>query len=241
MRTDVKVAAISFAIVLGACNSRQEQATGLSEDLKRDLAAAAAPAGDLATAPRAYERTRFVSDVEMNRAKKPVPKPVASKRKTKPAPRPEPVSKPAEDVVSDPTVASNEAITPAPAPVAAPTSSTPEPAVVAQQPTDEPVPGPQPAIPGRGDDGRSVGQGGIGERRSGGGLGGLLGGIIGAVVIRGGHGGIDKCDPRTDGRRRGGMIIGGGMMGGPDLGMPLPAGRPTFPTRLHRSPVYTRL
>ena len=79
MRTDVKVAAISFAVVLGACNSRQEKATGLSEDLKRDLAAASAP-GDLATAPRAYERTRFVSEVEMNRANKPVPKVVASKR-----------------------------------------------------------------------------------------------------------------------------------------------------------------
>ena len=82
MRTDVKVAAISFAVVLGACNTRQEQATGLSEDLKRDLAAAAAPAGDLATAPTAYQRTRFVSDVEMNRAKKPAPKGVASRRKT---------------------------------------------------------------------------------------------------------------------------------------------------------------
>ena len=56
---------------------------------------------------------------------------------------------------------------------------------------------------GRGDDGRSVGQGGIGERRSGGGLGGVLAGIIGAVVIRGGHGGIDNCDPRIDGRRTG--------------------------------------
>ena len=88
MRTDVKVAAISFAVVLGAC-SRQEQSTGLSDDLKRDLAAAAAPAGDLATAPTAYQRTRFVSDVEMNRAKKPTPRPVAAKRKSKPVHRPE--------------------------------------------------------------------------------------------------------------------------------------------------------
>jgi hypothetical protein len=55
------------------------------------------------------------------------------------------------------------------------------------------------------------------------------GAATGAVVIRGGHGGIDKCDPRTDGRRRGGM---GGMMDRPDFGMPVPMGRPTFPSRL---------
>jgi hypothetical protein len=50
----------------------------------------------------------------------------------------------------------------------------------------------------------------------------MLGGIIGAVVIRGGHGGRDKCDPRTD--RRGGIVIARG----PDLSMPLPTGQ-TFP------------
>jgi hypothetical protein len=228
MRTDVKVAVISFAVVLGACSSHKEQSTGLSEDLKRDLAAASAPAGDLAVAPRSYERTRFVSDVEMSRSKTPAPRAVATKRKTQPVRRAEPVSRPAADVVDEPTVASNEAPAPAPAPVASPSTSS-APVVIAQQP-DEPVPGPSmPATTGRGDDGRGVGQGGIGDRSSGGGLGGILGGIIGAVVIRGGHGGVDKCDPRTDGRRRGGM---GGMNDRPDFGLPLPQGRPTFPSRL---------
>ena len=227
MRTDVKVAAISFAVVLGACNSRQEQATGLSEDLKRDLAAAAAP-GDLATAPSAYQRTRFVSDMEMNRARKPAPKLVASKRKTAPVRRAEAVSRPADDAVAEPNVASNEERAPAPAPVSAPEAINTDPVVIAQQPSEPSAPAPAPSA-GRGDDGRSVGQGGIGDRSAGGGLGGILGGIIGAVVIRGGHGGIDKCDPRTDGRRRGGM---GGMMDRPDFGMPVPMGRPTFPSRL---------
>ncbi|PYP81812.1 MAG: hypothetical protein DMD35_00175 [Gemmatimonadetes bacterium] len=230
MRTEVKVAAISFALVLGACGKRQEQATGLSDDLKRDLEVASSSSGDLATAPRSYERTRFVSDVEMSRANKPAPRPVATKRHTAPVRRPERVSKPAADVVDEPTVASNEAPAPAPTPVASATTNPPEPTVIAQQPTEEPAPAPAPANGGRGDDGRSVGQGGIGERGHGGGLGGLLGGIIGAVVIRGGHGGVDKCDPRTDGRRR------GGMMDRPDFGLPLPTGRPTFPTRM-----YTRL
>jgi hypothetical protein len=59
-----------------------------------------------------------------------------------------------------------------------------------------------------------------------GGLGGILGGIIGGVVIRGGHGGVDKCDPRTDGR--GGRPP---IFDQPNTGLPLPSGRgfPTIP------------
>jgi outer membrane biosynthesis protein TonB len=234
MRTDVKVAAIAFGVLLVACSdTRQEQTTGLSEDLKRDLAAAAAP-GDLATAPRSYERTRFVSDIELSRTtKSPTPKMVATKRRTKPVRRAEAVSRPAPDVVEEPTVASDEAMSPAPAPAPAPTTE-PEPTVIAQQPAEPSAPASAPTA-GRGDDGRSVGQGGIGERARGGGLGGVLGGIIGAVVIRGGHGGIDHCDPRVDARRRGRMGGPGGM-GGVLVerpgGLPLPGGRPTFPTRL---------
>jgi len=224
MRTDVKVAALSLAVILGACDKRQEQATGLPEDLKRDLAAASA-AGDLATAPRAYEPTRFVSAVEMARVKAPAPRPVASKRRTAPVRRPEPVRKPAEEVVEEPTVASNEAPAPESAPVAIATETAPEPIVIVQQPTAETAPAPIPVSNGPADDGRSVGEGGIGERRPGGGIGGILGGI-GGVIIRGGIGGVDKCDPRTDGRRgRGGVIARR-----PDFGMPSPVGRPTFPS-----------
>jgi hypothetical protein len=235
MRTDVKVAAISLAVVLGACSSRQDKSTGLSEDLKRDLAAASGPAGDLTTAPRAYERTRFVSEVEMARVKTPVSHAVASKHRSPPVLRAEPVKKPAADVVAEPTVASTEASAPAPAPVAAPEAISTDPVVIAQQPSEPSAPARAPS-PGRGDDGRSVGQGGIGERHGGGGLGGLFGGIIGAVVIRGGHGGVDKCDPRTDGRRGGGGVF----IHGPDFGMPVPTGGTTFPTRRY-SPLYTRL
>src|SRR5687767_13710169 len=123
MRTDVKVAAISFGVLLVACSdTRKEQTTGLSEDLKRDLAAAAAP-GDLATAPRSYERTRFVSDIELARTtKSPTPKLVATKRRTKPVRRAEAIERPASDVVEDPIVASDDAMAPAPAPASAPTS-----------------------------------------------------------------------------------------------------------------------
>ena len=133
---------------------------------------------------------------------------------------------PAEEVVEEPTVASNDAPALEPAPVAVATETAPEPIVIVQQPTAETAPAPIPVSSGPADDGRSVGEGGIGERRPGGGVGGLLGGIIGAVVIRGGHGGVDKCDPRTDGRRgRGGVIARR-----PVFGMPSPVGRPTFPS-----------
>lgn len=225
MRTDVKVATLSLAVFLGACNARQEPVAGLSEDLKKDLAVASS-ASDLATAPQSYQRARFVSDVEMSsRTKLPAPKLVASKRRTKPVKRPVPVAKPpVNDVVEDPAVAANEELAPAPAATPAETS-TPEPVVIVQQPTEERAPEPAPASTGRGDDGRSVGEGGIGDRSTGRGIGGMLGGIIGAVVIRGGIGGVDKCDPRTDGRRRGGV-----MVHRPDFGMPSPAGRPTFPS-----------
>jgi hypothetical protein len=67
----------------------------------------------------------------------------------------------------------------------------------------------------------------VGDRGHGGGLGGLLGGLIGAVIIRGGHGGIDKCDPRTDGRANPTVIDR------PDFGMPLPTGQ-TFPRSRQR-------
>ena len=130
-------------------------------------------------------------------------------------------------MVEDPNVAANEAMAPAPAPTPAPTSE-PEPTVIAQQPAEPMTPAPTPTS---GRDGDS----GIGERRRGGGLGGVLAGVIGAVVIRGGHGGIDHCDPRIDARRRGRMGGPGGMGGvlveRPGA-LPLPSGRPTFPTRL---------
>ena len=228
MRTGLKVAAISFAVVLGACNTRQEKASGLSEDLKRDLAAAAAP-GDLAGAPSAFQPMRFVSKAEMTRSTTPTPRLVATKRKTPKAIRAEAVKKRAPEVVADETVKSDEAMAPAPTPLAAPNATEEQPVAIVQQPTPEPAPTTTPSNTGRGDEGQGEGQGGIGDRGRGGGLGGILGGIIGAVVIRGGHGGVDKCDPRTDGRRRGGI---GGVLDRPDFGLPLPTGRPTFPSRL---------
>ena len=75
-------------------------------------------------------------------------------------------------------------------PAAAPA---PEPVVVATQPSPEPTQAPV----------GNTGEGSAGGRGNrGGGWGGIIGGIIGSVIIRGGMGGEDHCDPRHDGRNR---------------------------------------
>jgi hypothetical protein len=212
MRTNWKVSALSLVLVLGACSRREESAAALPDDLKKDLAVASASGGDLAIAPQGYQRARFVSAIEQSRAAQPARRPKsahhalhamvthvsASATTTDAAPEP------AMDVASE-----------APEPVATPAETAPEPtAEVAPHPSPEPV--------------RQAGASeeiGAGDRGRGSGLGGLLGGIIGAVVIRGGHGGIDKCDPRHEGR--GGTTI---VVGRPDFGgYPVPIGQPTFP------------
>lgn len=220
MRTDLKVATLSLAVLVGACGSEKQQSAALPDDLQKDLAVASAAAPGLATAPNSYKPMEVVSSVERAKTAAPMKRPVATKRRTPPVKRAAPVSKPAEDVAEEPAVATTTPTpiaTEAPEPVEQAPVPAPEPQVVAQQPSDEPAP------VGRGNGGS--GDEGIGAGRSGGGLGGILGGIIGAVVLRGGHGGVDKCDPRTDGRRRG---RGGIIMGRPDFGLPLPTGS-TFP------------
>jgi hypothetical protein len=222
MRTDLKVASLSFALVLSACGRREEPTTALSDDLKRDLAVASATAGDLATAPQSYQRMRFVSDAERSVKTAPAHRPSVAKRPPRSIVRKNPSAEPTPAPTREPDVTT---VAMAPAPVPASEAPIPEPVVIAQRPTPDYTPSNIPAsLPS---------DGGIGERRRGGGvggLGGILGGIIGGVVIRGGHGGVDKCDPRTDGR--GGRPP---IFDQPNTGMPLPTGRnfPTIPIGRH--------
>jgi hypothetical protein len=217
MRMELKAATLTLAVLLGACSRREEPTATLSDDLKRDLAAASAP-GDLAVAPQSYQRMRFVSDAERTRAAQPAKRPKVTRNPIRPTVRRAPKAETVADVSTAKEAVAEAPAQPAPAePVSAPL---PEPMVIAQRPTPDPV-----YVPSRG----SPGDGGMGERgRNGGigGIGGILGGIFTGVVIRGGHGGVDKCDPRTDGRGRGGVIDR------PVFGMPVPTGRTTFPTRL---------
>jgi hypothetical protein len=210
-----KVTTLTLVLVLvGACSKRSEQAATLPDDLKRDLAAASPSVGDLASAPQRFQPTRFVSSVEQAHTATPEKRTVLAHHRTKPQPVRRPAPQVATEAVPEPVDA---VVAEAPAPVSTPEAPTPEPTVIAHQPTSEPTSAPSPAPVGSG------GEVGGGQRGHGGGWGGLLGGLIGAVVIRGGIGGVDKCDPRTDGRARPTVIDR------PDFGMPIPTGQPTFP------------
>ncbi|MEO8620437.1 MAG: hypothetical protein ABI625_05180 [bacterium] len=68
MRMKGNVTILSLALVLSACSKRQEPTAALSDDLKKDLAAASASTKDLVAAPQNYQRMRFVSAIEQSEA-----------------------------------------------------------------------------------------------------------------------------------------------------------------------------
>lgn len=212
-----KLMIVALGLGAIACSTKQEQSATIDADLQKDLAVAGAADSGLVLASVDYKPMRFVSAVEQvqpavpSKKPSPAPKPARTSRrhpthKATPAPAPAPEPQ---------VVAEAEAPEPEPQPVETPAPAPePEPVVIAQQPSPEPSHAPV----GSGSEG-NVGRGG-----SGGGWGGIIGGIIGSVVIRGGMGGVDHCDPRTDGRVRpsypsipvsrmpvigGGRVIGG--------------------------------
>lgn len=212
MRTDWKVTTLTLAILLGACSKRPEQNATLPADLEQDLAKTAAANGELATAPRNFQPMRFVSAVEQSRPGVPAKRPATSHQHAHATSSHTPAPEPAVALAEQTAEIASTSESAAPEPVAAPKA--------APQPAD--MGATIPSMPSSDGTGAS-GDVGAGSRGEGSGLGGLLGGIIGAVVIRGGHGGIDKCDPRTDGRMHPPIV------GRPDFGLPLPTGAPTFP------------
>jgi hypothetical protein len=213
MRTEATVATLSLALLLGGCSKRPEPTASLPDDLKKDLAAASAASGDLATAPANYKRMRFVSDIEMAKASVPAKRPKVSHKHERMAASHGQGSEASNVALNQVASMASQA----PAPISTPEAPAVEgPIAVAGRP--------KPAEPMIMPTGSSDG-GGAAEHGHGGGIGEIIGGIFGGVVIRGGRGGTDKCDPRTDGRR------GGTITDRPDFGMPIPTGGPTFPRR----------
>jgi hypothetical protein len=195
----VKALVLPVAALAVACGrgTSSEQPT-LSADLKRDLDAASASSVELASTARDYQPARFVSAIESPRTaepvrrrnvRRPVARPVAqTEEQTAKAPDPAPE---ATVQVAEPDPAPTEALAPA---IETPTN-------VAVTPRPTPV-GAAPAA-------TDVGTGGVGSGSGGGGLGGIgeaIGTIIGVAVVRGGRGGVDHCDPRTDRRPTNGPI-----------------------------------
>ena len=172
MRTIVRLAGITGALAVAACSGKD---IAVSDDFKKDLelASASSPINLAESQPAA----QIVSSIE--RTAPPALRRVAQSQrvvKHRPAPRatPAPVEVEQADV--------SEEVEPAPMEVS------PTPA----EPAPLPSPRPQPVASSGGD----LGEGPIGRDDG----AATIGTIIG-VVLRGGHGGIDECDPRTDGRR----------------------------------------
>ncbi|MEO8193076.1 MAG: hypothetical protein ABI681_04440 [Gemmatimonadales bacterium] len=212
MRTIVKLAGMAGALALAACSGKD---TAMNDDLKADLARAST--GSEITLPAAQAGAQVVSAIE--RTTPPAPRRVAqSQRVAKHRPAPTRTPAPVEAEQAD---LSSEI-------EAAPAEVSPTPTEVAALPS----PRPQPVA----SSGGGAGEGAIGTGRGDRGVG--IGTIIG-VVLRGGGVDGDECDPRTDGRRRGGTISinnripvigtfpGSGRIGG-SIPSPIGSGRVRF-------------
>ena len=195
MNKFVKVSVLPVSALAVACGrvKSADKDAALTADLKRDLAAASASSVELASSVGDYQRTRVVSAIESPATSAPVRKRNVHK----------PVARPASagegQVAKSPEPAPENKVDVAqPEPsVEVPTPAVEAPTTVAATPRPTPV-GTAPAT-------TDVGSGAVGGGSHGGGLGGIgeaIGTIIGVAVIRGGGGGIDHCDPRTDGRGR---------------------------------------
>ena len=206
MRTNWHVPALTLAVVLASCSRPQEPAAAISDDLKRDLAAASA---STELTPKSYERTRFVSSIEQTRPGVPARTAAPVVARDEHSGHDMTAHEPAPAPAAEPTVAAAVATLEAETPVtiATPAASAPAPSeVIVQGAPREP----EPIRVSTGRPGTMIGDDGVG------GLGGIIGvadGIAGAV-IRGGPVGEDKCVPH-------------GRGGGGRAAMPT-SGRPTF-------------
>jgi len=218
------IPAAALAVACGRGKSSDE--TALNADLKRDLEAASAASVELASTARDYQQTRFVSAIESPRSSAPVRRRSVRRPVAVPAAALEQETAKAPDPAPEAKVEVAEA-DPAPAEAPAPTIDTPTNVAVSPRPT--PV-GSAPAS-------TDVGRGGVGGGSGGGGLGGIgeaIGTVIGVVIVRGGAGGVDHCDPRTDRRPTNGPVaypdprVGTRAGGGILINNPV-SRRPRFP------------
>lgn len=177
VRTIIKVAGIAGALALAACSRDKSVSADFQKDLER---ASTASEISLPSAPG----TQVVSAIERN---KPAPRRVAQsqrapKHKAAPTRTPAPVEADQGDLSSE--------VEPMPVEPA------PTPTEVAPLPSQRP----QPVA----STGGGSGDGQIGTGRGSRGIG--IGDVIG-VILRGGVVDGDDCDPRSDGRHRGGTIL----------------------------------
>jgi hypothetical protein len=182
MRMFVRLAGVAGALALAACSGKDKVSDDFQKDLER-----ASTASEI-TLPATQPATQVVSAIE--RTTPPAPRRVAQSQrvaKHRPAPtrQPAPVEVERADVSTE--------VEPAPV------EPSPAPATEASLPS----PRPQPVAT----NGGGAGDGGVGTGRgTSGNTGAIIGSVIGAI-LRGGVVDGDDCDPRTDGRNRGGILI----------------------------------
>jgi hypothetical protein len=223
----VKLSVVPVAMLAVACGrGASDEPTVLADDLKRDLQAASSSSVELAATARDYQPTRIVSAIESPRSSAPV------RRRTVRKPVAQPVAANEPEIAKAPDPAPENTID---VPEPQPAEEAPAPAI--DTPTNVAV-SPRPTPVGSAPAPTDAGSGGVGGGSRGGGLGGVgeaIGTIIGVVVVRGGAGGIDHCDPRRDRRPNNGPIAMPNPYPGargPDViaNNPFPR-RPTFPSR----------
>ena len=181
------------AVVVAACGRNSTSANrAMSDDLKRDLQLATTSGLDLASQQRAASFP--ITEIPQSSApsathtlkKAAGPKAVRSKHPTVKA-SPEPT------VVANAEEPQTEVMQKDPSPITEPTPEPTAPAV--------PRPSPTPTNPNGGEG--AHGRNGGGSNSGAGDGGGSVIGTIFGVILRGGIGDGDHCDPRTDGRGRG--------------------------------------
>ena len=120
MRQYRTLATLSVVLLAGACSKKETPTAGLSDDLTKDLAAASATSSDLATAPKNYQRTRFVSDVERWKGAAPVKRTAMTMHHSaQPTAASQPIGEPAVEAAPEPVAVAASTTT---APVATETA-----------------------------------------------------------------------------------------------------------------------
>jgi hypothetical protein len=184
----IGLTALGLALLAACGKGSSKSSTAMNDELQRDLAAAKSSDGiALASSATGYQPMRFVSDIEKTNTAVPISRSPAPRRVPRKQSAPEGTDQKSPDAAPQNEVMTGTA--PAPEPEAeAPANDVPSVPSVSVNPRPTPVSVESTAGSGRG-------SGGPPE----------IGDIIG-VIIRGGNGGVDHCEPPgRRGRGRGGF------------------------------------
>ena len=199
MRKSYLLLAGAGAIVLAACSG--DKKASITDDLKKDLELASSSDGITLANSSPNAGQQVVSAIERTTPPARQQTPSTRVRRHRAAPKSPPRVVQTEALASV-NETEEQSVTQQPNADPAPVSARPQPVAVSY-----------PSGPSSGGDDGRVSSGGVGA-------GVVIGTILGAVIRGGVVGGdVDRCDPRTDGRRRAGSTI---ILGGRSPQLPIP-------------------